>query len=211
MKFPRSASVLVALLSAGVEARGAELAGFVIKGATLEVREAGATIQAPSTYWKWSRLEKQRESGFDAYRCASLINDRDVFLLLVSREPVPPLDASKMEDLVSEIRKSGLPESFVIAAPRQEPSTLPWPGSYRMQFALSSSSGSVFIYSYASHRTRAFITLCVTLSSEEPSDFTKFSRSLDVRVEKPLLRREILVGLVAIVAAIGVVQWFRAR
>jgi hypothetical protein len=211
MKIQRSAGLLVALMLLGADAQGDERAEFVIRGATLELREAGATIQAPSTYWKWSRLERQRGSEFDAYRCASLINDRDVFLLLVSREPVPPLDASRMEDLVSEIRKNGLPENFVIAAPRQESSSLPWPGSFRMQFALSSSGGSVFIYSYAAHRKRAFITLCVTLSPDEPADFTKFSRSLDVRVDKPLLSREILMAVVGIVAAIGVVQWFRSR
>ena len=211
MRIRRSAALLVVLLFCGADAGAEERADFVIKGATLELRGARATIQAPSSYWKWSRLEIQPGSPFDGYRCSSLINDHDAYLLLVSREPVPPLDESRLDDLVSEIRKNEVPENFVIAAPRQEPSTLPWPGSYRIQYALSSSLGSAYIYAYAAHRGRAFITLCMTLSSEEPADFIKFNRSLDVRVEKPLVRREILMALVAIVAVIGVVQWFRSR
>lgn len=211
MRIVRSAFTVLSFMAASLRLAAEEDPGFMIKGATLDLRWAGATIQAPSIHWKWSHAEEIDARKIDAFECVNRMDESNAFYFLVSREPVKPLDASGMDDLVNTIRSSGPREGWVLARPEQEPSNIPWPGSYRLQYEFTSASATAYLYVYAGRKTRAYMTLCVTLSREEPAEFARFTRSLFVREEKKSATKGVLTGLVLLVSAIGVFQWLRSR
>jgi hypothetical protein len=212
MRILRGVVAALVLVAASAHAEDDEVADFLIKGTTLDVRWAGATIQAPGVMWKWSRLEGANTSKLDAFGCVNGMNEREMALVfLVTRQPVRPLNAGEMDDLVREIRKSMPKDRWVIARPQYEPSDIPWPGSYRFRYELTSAGATAYLYGYAGRKTRGYLTECVTLSPQEPAEFVQFTRSLFVREPKGSPRSRILMGLVLAVAAIGVVQWLRSR
>lgn len=212
MRIPSGAFAALALVALLARADEEEVADFVIKGTTLDVRWAGATIQAPGVMWKWSRLEGVNTGKLDAFGCVNGMNEREMALVfLVTREKVRPLNAGEMDDLVREIRKSMPKDRWVIARPQYEPSDLPWPGSYKFRYELTSAGATAYLYGYAGRKTRGYLTECVTLSPQEPKEFAQFTRSLFVREEKKGPKSRILTGLVLAVAAIGVAQWLRSR
>src|SRR5450631_2646872 len=107
MRILRGAVAALVLVAASAHADDEEAADFLIKGTTLDVRWAGATIQAPGVMWKWSRLEGANTSKLDAFASVNGMNEREMALVfLVTRQPVRPLNAGEMDDLVREIRKS---------------------------------------------------------------------------------------------------------
>jgi len=215
MKMARTA--LLVLLAAAAPPGAAEdeddekAPEFVIQGATLDLRWAGATIQAPSIHWKWTRAVEIDPRRLDAFQCVNGMNEHDAYFVLVSRKPAKPLDASGMDDLVNTIRKSGPGEGWVLASPEHEPSDIPWPGSYRLRYRLTSAFATAYLHAYAGRKTRAYLTLCFTLTPEEPPEFARFSRSLSVREEKKGRMKGVLTGLALLVVTIGVIQWLRSR
>jgi len=213
LKLARAAVlVLVAVAALPGEAEEDEAPPeFVIQGATLDIRWAGATIQAPSIHWKWLHAPELDPRRLDAFACVNRMNENDSYFLLVSRKPVKPLDASGMDDFVNAIRSEGPGAGWVLAAPEHEPSDVPWPGSFRFRYRLTSASATAYLHAYAGRKTRAYLTFCFTLTPDEPPEFARFSRSLQVREEKKSALKGVLTGLALLVVVIGVVQWLRSR
>jgi hypothetical protein len=211
MRIARSAFAVLSAAAVSFSLAAQEPPDFTINGATLDLRWAEATIQAPSIHWKWSRAEGADPAKIDAFQCVNRMDESQAFYFLVSRQAVKPLDASGMDELVNTLRSSGPGEGWVLAHPEQAPSEIPWPGSYRLQYEFTSASATAYLHVYAGRKTRAFMTLSITLSPEEPAEFTRFTRSLFVREEKKSPAKGILTGLVLLVSAIGVIQWLRSR
>lgn len=213
MPFARAAFAALALIVGSAEAAGPDAVDFQINGTTLNVLWAGATLQAPSGYWKWSRLQGLNAAKLDGFSCVNGMNESEqVMMFLVTRQAVKPLDASEMDELVRGIRKSMPGDRWVMARPRYEPSDIPWAGSYRFRYELTSAGPTAYLYGYAARRaTRGYLTQCITLSTQEPAEFVQLSRSLFVREAKKNPRSRVLVALVLVFAAIGVVQWLRSR
>ncbi len=212
MQILRGAVAALFLVASSARAAEKDSVDFLIKGTTLDVRWAGATVQAPGAMWSWSRLEGVKTTELEAFRCLNRMNERDMVLVfLVTRHPVKPLNAGEMDDLIREIRKSLPDDRWVIARPQYERSDIPWPGSYRFRYELTSAGATAYLYGYVGRKTRGYLTECVTLSPLEPAEFVQFSRSLFVREAKRSSNGAILKGLVIAVAAIGIIQWLRSR
>ncbi|MCM3876771.1 MAG: hypothetical protein NEA02_10165 [Thermoanaerobaculia bacterium] len=212
MRILRGSVAALFLVASSAHAADKEIEDFLITGTTLEVRWAGATVRAPGAMWLWSRLEGVKAAKLEAFQCVNRMNERDMFLaFLVTRQPVKPLNAGEMDDFIREVRKSMPDDRWVIARPQYERSDIPWPGSYRFRYELTSADATAYLYGYVGRKTRGYLTECVTLSPQEPAEFVQFSRSVFVREEKRNPSGPILKALVIAVAAIGIIQWLRSR
>lgn len=212
MRIFRGAAAALFLIAAPARAAGEESADFVVKGTTLDLRWAGATIQAPASQWRWSRTAGLDTKKLDGFECVNTMNEHEMaFFFLVTRERIKPLSAGEMDDFVREIRKSMGKDIWVMARPEYAPSDIPWPGSYRFRYELTSSRATAYLYGYAGRKTRGYMTECITLEPVEPPACEQISRSLFVRETGKNPKSRILMGLVVVVAVIGVVQWLRSR
>ena len=211
----RRRAISPALLAAGLLAAAmcAEAAGMEsgsvpdgwIRGRTLVVHGGEATVVAPAAFWKWTSMKLG--GGFLAFVCANSMDVLSQYVFAVSEGVAKTLKPSHMDDEVQDLKSKLNIGGSNVARPSYESSDIPFPGSYRLRFEEVTSAGTVYYFGYLGLKGRLYVTMCGSLSPEEPREFTKFASSVAARPVQQVSLGAVVLWALAVVA--GVVLWWK--
>jgi hypothetical protein len=179
--------------------------GGWLRGRTLLVHGGEATVVAPGAFWKWTSME--RGGGFLVFICANQMDRRSQYVFAVSDGVAKTLSPSHMDEEVQELKSMLNVGGSIVARPSYESCDVPFPGSYRLRFEEVTAAGTIYYFGYMGLKGRLYATMCVSLSPEEPREFTKFASSVAARPVPQVSSGAVVVWALAVVG--GVVLWWR--
>lgn len=144
-------------------------------GNTLLLKEAGASIDAPSGTWVWTQLVKEADPGTQTFRCRDP-KTRAVFT--VTLEPgADPSSADAAVALANRAMRPYAAHSYKVQLDPAAASAVPLPASFKITGQAVGPKATVYVFGYLACAAQRVGFSFVGSKPDEPALFKKFVAS----------------------------------